>query len=104
MDVGQEMTTNIFPRHCPGCVSCCHSGNAKGAPSLKGLLTHPTMVSGEPMSEEAVKNQFRNGSANMAAYKYALNDADVNDLRAYLKEKGCWDSDSPPPNPRYIAK
>jgi mono/diheme cytochrome c family protein len=82
----------------------CHNEFAKGAPSLKGLFTHATMVSGEPMSEEAVKNQIRNGSANMAAYKYALNDADVNDLLAYLKEKCCWDSDSPPPNPRYIAK
>jgi mono/diheme cytochrome c family protein len=82
----------------------CHNEFAKGAPSLKGLFTHAAMVSGEPMSEEAVKNQIRNGSANMAAYKYALNDADVNDLLAYLKEKCCWDSDSPPPNPRYIAK
>jgi mono/diheme cytochrome c family protein len=82
----------------------CHNEFAKGAPSLKGLFTHAAMVSGEPMSEEAVKNQIRNGSANMAAYKYALNDADVNDLLAYLKEKCCWDSDAPPPNPRYIAK
>jgi mono/diheme cytochrome c family protein len=82
----------------------CHNEFAKEAPPLKGLFTHPTLVSGEPMSDEAVKNQIRNGSANMAAYKYALNDADVNDLLSYLKEKCCWDSDAPPLNPRYIAK
>ena len=29
--------------------------------------------------------------------------ADLNDLVSYLREKCCWDSDSPPANPRYRA-
>ena len=82
----------------------CHNEYTKEAPSLIGLFQRSTLVSGDPLTDETVRNQIRNGSANMAAYKYALNDADINDLMSYLKEKCCWNSDAPPLNPRYIAK
>ena len=83
----------------------CHNELAQGgAPKLGGLFKRTTLVTGDPLNDDTVRNQIRNGSANMAAYKYALNDADVNDLLSYLKEKCCWDSDAPPLNPRYIAK
>jgi hypothetical protein len=39
----------------------------------------------------------------MASYKSTLDDADLNDLVSYLKDQCCWDSNSPPPNPRYRA-
>src|ERR1700736_171141 len=81
----------------------CHNELAQGgAPKLGGLFKRPTLVTGEPVNDETVKNQIRNGSPNMGAYKYALNDADVNDLVSWLHdEKCCWNSDAPPLNPRY---
>jgi mono/diheme cytochrome c family protein len=82
----------------------CHNEFTKDIPKLPGLFQRATLVTGAPVNEESVKNQIRNGSANMAAYKYTLSEADLNDLVAYLREKCCWNSDAPPPNPRYIAR
>jgi virginiamycin B lyase len=81
----------------------CHNELAQGgAPKLVGLFKRTTLVTGEPVNDETVKNQIRNGSANMGAYKYALNETDLNDLVSWLHdEKCCWNSDAPPPNPRY---
>src|SRR5215472_12298347 len=83
----------------------CHNEFAQGgAPKLVGLFTRPTLVTGQPLNDETVRNQIRNGSAGMPAYKYVLNDADLDDLVAWLKdEKCCWDNDAPPLNPRYKA-
>ena len=61
-------------------------------------------MNGQSINEETVKNQIRDGSANMAAYKYSLSEADINDLVGYLQEKCCWNSDAPASNPRYIAR
>src|ERR1700722_16062174 len=73
-----------------------------GPPSLVALFKRATLVTGDPVNDETVKNQIRNGSANMGPYKYVLNDADLNDLVSWLHdEKCCWNSDAPPPNPRY---
>ena len=84
----------------------CHNEFAapqKGAPLLTGLFKRSTLWSGKPVNEDTVKQQIRDGSPHMAAYKYILKDADLADLVSYLKEKCCWNSDSPPPNPRYVA-
>ncbi len=82
----------------------CHNEYTKGIPKLDGLYQRPTLVNGQPVNDDTIKNQIRNGSANMAAYKYTLNDEDVNDLVSFIKQKCCWDNDSPPLNPRFIAK
>jgi virginiamycin B lyase len=81
----------------------CHNELAEGgAPKLNGLFKRATLVTGEPVNDAAVKNQIRNGSANMGAYRYALSEADLNDLVAWLHDENCcWNSDSPPANPRY---
>src|SRR4051794_13345700 len=83
----------------------CHNELAQGgAPKLVDLFQRPTLVTGEPLTEDSVKNQIRNGSANMPAYRHALSDADVADLVSWLRdEKCCWNSDAPPANPRYKA-
>jgi len=81
----------------------CHNELAQGgAPKLAGLFKRETLVTGAPLSDESVRNQIRNGSANMPAYKYVLNDADLSDLMSWLHDASCcWNSDAPPPNPRY---
>jgi virginiamycin B lyase len=81
----------------------CHNEFTKDVPKLEGLFTHPTLWSGQPVNDETVKNQIRSGSADMAAYKYTLSEADLNDLVAFLREKCCWNSDAPPLNPAYRA-
>ena len=81
----------------------CHNEFAKGAPPLKDVFQRKQLLSGRPTTEDGIKDEVRNGGAGMAAYKYTLNDADLNDLVGYLKNQCCWDSNSPPPNPRYRA-
>ena len=83
----------------------CHNELAQGgAPKLAGLFKRTTLANGEPLNDESAKNQIRNGSPNMGAYKYVLSDADLNDLVSWLHDENCcWNSDAPPLNPRYKA-
>src|SRR5882724_6590088 len=49
----------------------CHIEFAQGgAPKLVGLFNRPSLASGEPLNDDTVRNQIRNGSANMPAYKH----------------------------------
>jgi mono/diheme cytochrome c family protein len=82
----------------------CHNEFTKDIPKLTALYQHAALISGEPVNDDTVKAKIRNGGPGMAAYKYALSEADLNDLVGYLREKCCWNSDSPPPNPHYRAR
>jgi mono/diheme cytochrome c family protein len=82
----------------------CHNEFTKDIPKLAGLYQRPALINGQPVNDDTVKNQIRDGSANMAAYKYTLSEADLNDLVSFVRDNCCWDSDSPPPNPRYRAR
>ena len=94
---GPERGQEIFYYKC----WFCHNEFGQGTPQLKGLYQKPNLLSGEAVHDDTVKEKIRNGGAGMAAYKYTLSDADLNDLVSYLREKCCWDSDTPPLNPRY---
>lgn len=82
----------------------CHNEYAKGAPQLKGLYQRSKLISGQPVNDDTVKEKIRNGGPGMAAYKYVLNDEDLNDLASYLRTKCCWDAENPPKNPRFRAR
>jgi mono/diheme cytochrome c family protein len=82
----------------------CHNEFTKDIPKLPGLFQRTTLISGEPVNEDTVKNKIRSGGPGMAAYKYALSESDLNDLVSYLREGCCWNSDSPPPNPQYRVR
>jgi mono/diheme cytochrome c family protein len=82
----------------------CHNEFTKDIPKLAGLFQHSALLSGQPVNDDTVKEKIRNGGPGMAAYRYTLRDADVDDLVSYLRERCCWSSDSPPPNPRYRAR
>jgi mono/diheme cytochrome c family protein len=97
---GPERGREIFYYKC----WFCHNEFTKDVPKLTGLYAHPALINGQPVNDDTVKNQIRNGSGNMAAYKYTLSEADLNDLVAFLRDKCCWDSDAPPLNPRYRAR
>jgi mono/diheme cytochrome c family protein len=97
---GPERGQEIFYYKC----WFCHNEFVRDVPHLKGLYQKATLLSGQPVNDDNVKAKIRNGGPAMAAYKYTLSDADLNDLVSYVREKCCWDSDSPPPNPRYRAR
>ena len=97
---GPERGREIFYYKC----WFCHNEFTKDIPKLEGLFKKPNLISGDPVNDGSVKEKVRNGGPGMPSYKTVLNDADLNDVVAYLKEKCCWDSDSPPPNPRYRAR
>ncbi len=94
---GPERGREIFYYKC----WFCHNEYTKDIPKLDGLYKKANLLSGQPVSDETVKEQIRNGSAGMASYKYTLSEADLNDLVSFLREKCCWNSDAPPHNPRY---
>jgi len=97
---GAERGREIFYYKC----WFCHNEFTKNAPQLTGLYQRGTLLSGLPVTDENVKNRIRNGGENMAAYKYTLSDADIDDLVRFVRDKCCWDSDAPPLNPRYQAR
>jgi mono/diheme cytochrome c family protein len=97
---GPERGQEIFYYKC----WFCHNEFSDRAPQLTGLYRHPTLISGQPVNDETVKEKIRSGGPGMAAYKYTLSDADLNDVVAFVREKCCWNSDSPPLNPRYRAR
>ena len=97
---GPERGREIFYYKC----WFCHNEFTKNAPQLTGLYQRGTLLSGLPVNDDNLKDRIRNGGAGMAAYKYTLSEADLNDLVSFVREKCCWDSDAPPLNPRYQAR
>jgi mono/diheme cytochrome c family protein len=97
---GPERGREIFYYKC----WFCHNEFTKNAPPLAGLYQRDTLLSGLPVNDDTLKDRIRNGGAGMAAYKYTLSEADLNDLVSFVREKCCWDSDAPPLNPSYQAR
>jgi mono/diheme cytochrome c family protein len=97
---GPERGREIFYYKC----WFCHNEFTKNAPQLTGLYQRGTLLSGLPVNDDNVKNRIRSGGAGMAAYKYTLSEADLDDLVSFVREKCCWNSDAPPLNPRYMAR
>ena len=80
----------------------CHNQFAKTGPQLKDLFKRPTLgLSGEPVNDQTVAEKIRKGGPAMPAYGHILKDSDIADLLSYIKEGCCFDSENPPPNPRY---
>ena len=85
----------------------CHNDYTRAAgspaPALKGVFTRTTLVTGVPVSEQAVADQIRHGSAQMPSFGTTLKDADIADLLTYLKTECCYEESHPPVNPWYRA-
>jgi mono/diheme cytochrome c family protein len=97
---GPERGQEIFYYKC----WFCHNEFTQGIPRLDGLYQKGKLMSGETATDATVKDKIRNGGPGMAAYKYALSDADLDDLVSFVREKCCWHSDTPPLNPRFRAR
>ena len=63
---------------------------------LKDLFKRPTRgLPGEPVNDQTVAEKIRKGGPTVPAQ------ADIADLLSYIREGCCFDSESPPTNPRY---
>jgi mono/diheme cytochrome c family protein len=98
-DSGADRGREIFYYKC----WFCHNEFAgpKSAPDLATVFQRKQLLSGRATTDDGIKDEIRNGGAGMAAYKFVLDDADLNDLVAYLHSGCCWNSKRTPPNPRY---
>jgi len=83
----------------------CHNSYTRAAgspaPGLKDLYKHQELFSGEPVNDETVSKQIRDGSAGMPSLRYTLTDLDIADLVSYLRDKCCYEEQNPPVNPWY---
>jgi mono/diheme cytochrome c family protein len=83
----------------------CHNQFVKTGPQLKDLFKRPTFSnSDDPITDQSVADKIRNGGPGMPSFGATLKQADIADLLSYIKEGCCFDSENPPPNPRYHAK
>ena len=84
----------------------CHNQYARTGPGLEDMYERPALLSGQPVNDQTVVEQILNGSPGvMPAYRDSLTEADMADLLSYIKSDGCcFDSEEPPPNPRYRAE
>ena len=97
---GPERGREIFYYKC----WFCHNEFTTHAPQFTGLFARGTLLSGLPVNNDTVKDRIRNGGEGMAAYKYTLSEAHLDDLVSFVREQCCWNSDAPPANPRYRAR
>ncbi len=56
------------------------------------------------VNDQTVAAKIKEGGPGMPSFGTSLKDADIADLIAYIKDGCCFDSENPPPNPRYKAK
>jgi cytochrome c5 len=83
----------------------CHNQFAKTGPQLHDLFKRPTFSSSAyEVNDQTVAAKIKEGGPGMPSFGTSLKDADVADLIAYIKDGCCFDSENPPPNPRYKAK
>ncbi|MGH9786649.1 MAG: c-type cytochrome, partial [Terriglobia bacterium] len=72
---------------------------------LKDLYQRPRLASGQPVNDETVTNQIKNGSGGMPSFRSNMSDADIADLVSYLRSgRCCVDGENPPANPWYRAE
>jgi len=85
----------------------CHNDYARAAgspaPTLKDIFTRAKLWNGDPVNDETVANQIRNGNPLMPTFSTTLKDADIADVLAYLHDGCCYEETNPPVNPWYRA-
>ncbi|MGH9678664.1 MAG: c-type cytochrome, partial [Candidatus Acidiferrales bacterium] len=83
----------------------CHNKYAKTGPYLKELYKHSSMMLGDPVTDENVAKQIKEGGPGMPAFGTTLADSEVADLVTYIKDgKCCYEGEVPPANPLYTAE
>src|SRR5207244_8204598 len=74
-----------------------HNKYAKGGPYLQDVV--------KSLNDDGISAKIKAGGSGMAAYRAALSDTDIADLRAYFYSgKCCVEGENPPANPWYRAE
>jgi len=83
----------------------CHNQFAKTGPQLHDLFKRPMFAtSAYDVNDQTVADKINMGGPGMPSFGTSMKEADIADLIAYIKEGCCFDSENPPPNPRYKGK
>jgi virginiamycin B lyase len=97
---GSARGENIYRYKC----WVCHNQYQKSAPHLSDLFMRPNLLSGEPVDNDTVSAQIKNGNPGMPSFRTTLSDSDIADLVSYLRAgKCCREEQNPPANPWYRA-
>src|ERR1700681_3169675 len=100
-DGGAARGENIYFYKC----WMCHNRYAKTGPYLKDLYQRENLMSGDPVSDDAVTAKIKEGGPGMPSFRTSLSDSDIADLRAYFHSaKCCVEGENPPANPWYRAE
>src|SRR5438128_1685460 len=70
---GPERGENIYFDKC----FVCHNHYVKGSPPLKDLFKYSSLYSGDPVDDQTVAAQIKNGSSGMPGFGHSLNDKDI---------------------------
>jgi virginiamycin B lyase len=82
----------------------CHNQYQKSAPQLTDLYKRPNLLSDEPVNDQTVSAQIKNGNPGMPSFRTTLSDSDIADLVSYLRGgKCCREEQNPQANPWYRA-
>lgn len=89
---GREDRTR-FGRECALCHSMGGPWEKPGGP-LNGLFTRKQLLTGEPVTEEAVRKKIAEGGPGMPGFQHTLTAAQIRELVQYLKDANCPQDDS----------
>ena len=82
----------------------CHNQYQKSAPQLTDLYKRPNLLSDEPVNDQTVSAQIKNGNPGMPSFRTTLSDSDIADLVSYLRGGKCGrEEQNPQANPWYRA-
>lgn len=82
----------------------CHNQYQTSAPRLTDLYKRPNLLSDEPVNDDTVSAQIKNGNPGMPSFRTTLSDSDIADLVSYLRGgKCCREEQNPQANPWYRA-
>ena len=91
---GEARGENIYLHKC----WICHNQYQRSAPRLTEFLQ------GDPLGDQALTAQVRDGSMGMPSFRTTLTDAEILDLVGYLRSgKCCAEGIELPANPQYYA-
>jgi mono/diheme cytochrome c family protein len=91
----------LFGRYCGVCHSISGKWNRIVRAPLGGLFQRKQLVTGQPVSEETVRELIaKGGPSMMPGFQYTLTAAQITELIQFLKAARCPEAGSGPAQPR----
>jgi mono/diheme cytochrome c family protein len=77
----------VYENQCAACHEAKDLHLVKQPPKLDGLFQRDTLPSGQPLTEQAVRNVILHGRGIMPPFQQSLSEQDVDDLIEYLRTR-----------------